>query len=69
MIFGEIFSASNGIYNVSWGRRNMLSEESSFENKGYCVCYAGVNDGHHSGIVLIVIDRLHLVVIQCDVHG
>ena len=41
----------------------------SHQHNGYHACYAGVNGGLYSGVILIVKNNLQPVVIQSDVHG
>ena len=42
---------------------------SFIQHNGYHVCYAGVNGGLYSGVILIVKDILQPVVVQSDIHG
>ena len=42
---------------------------SFIQHNGYHVCYAGVNCGLYSGVILIVKDTLQPMVVQSDIHG
>ena len=42
---------------------------SFIQHNGYHVCYAHVNGGLYSGVILIVKDILQPVVVQSDIHG
>jgi exonuclease III len=42
---------------------------SSIQHNGYHVCYASVNGGLYSGVILIIKATLQPMVIQSDRHG